>query len=81
MGYCKQYYNRMSFGKLNFDDPLILSQAVIPVSSINPGFDDLENAVRNILSDENYIADVHYNGIIILFNCAKNGPFSGSGGW
>jgi len=81
MDYNQIYYNRMSFGKFNFDEHIILSQAVIPVSSANPGFGDLESAARNLIIAEGYTADIDYNGIVILYNVAMNGPFSGHGGW
>jgi len=81
MDYCTTYYERMSFGKFIFEEPLILDQEVIPVSSVNPGWGSLETAARNRLDDEGYTKDIDYDGIVILYNVAQGGPFSGHGGW
>jgi len=81
MDYNKIYYNRMSFGKFNFDEHIILPQTVIPVSSTKPGFGDLENAARNLVTAGGYTANVDYDGIVILYNVAQDGPFQGQGGW
>jgi len=81
MKYCHDYYKRMSFEKFNFQDPLILEQSMIPLSSENPGFGELENTARAHLDEEGYTENTDYNGVVILYNTSKNGPFSGNGGW
>jgi len=82
MDYNIKYYDKMSFGKFKFEDALILPQTTISVSMIDPGWGTLSAAAQIILSDNGYIKDEDYNGIVICYNLAQGeSPFTGDGGW
>jgi len=76
----KLYYEQMSFGLFELDWT-ILDQAVLPVASTNPSFDETENSARSLLNSKGFVDGTDFDGIMLLYFTSQSGPFSGAGGW
>lgn len=74
------YYRDMSWNKMDVTYN-ILAQQQLSVSSVNPSWSDTEAAARALIESQGYIEGVDFDGIILIYYVAQNGPFSGHGGW
>jgi len=70
------YYEEMSFDSIQVTYQ-ILDQTKFSISSENPDFGDTEAAARAFLDTTDY----SYDGIILVYHTAQDGPFQGGGGW
>lgn len=76
-----EYYHQMSWNKFDLSYE-ILPQQKFTVSSENPGFGETEDAAFDLLETLGYEqGDGSFDGVILTYSLAQNGPFSGGGGW
>lgn len=67
------YYARMSWNKLSLSYQL-LDQATIDVSKANPGYQEVERAVRRYITDDLMLTEfIDYDAISIIYSRADNG--------
>jgi len=69
-------YDTMSFDSINVSYQ-ILDQTKFTISSVKPGFGDTETAATEIVNQSGN----SYDGIILVYHTAQDGPFQGGGGW
>jgi len=81
--YNKQYYDEMSFGNFQFDDPIMHDQIMLKdiPSNPNPVHYYVEEQVVAYLEKKGYKHPEHYDGIGMFYRVTEGGYFAIRGGF
>jgi hypothetical protein len=77
-----QFYNEMSWGAFTLDYEILPQQVLRNASSVNPGWEtETDRLALELVNGQGYLKGKDFNAVCLLYNLARDGPFSGSGGY
>uniref|UniRef100_A0A7S2V8C0 Uncharacterized protein n=1 Tax=Entomoneis paludosa TaxID=265537 RepID=A0A7S2V8C0_9STRA len=77
----QQYYSEMSFGKHSLTFEIWDQTTLAGVTPTNADFDNSEAAGKALVTNAGKVQFQDYTSILLVYNVAQTGPFSGAGGW